>query len=277
MTGVGCTTSIPITVHLYNPINPFLRSPIPPFFTSPFFRLLDSPHHKSTPIQPTQLSPLSPKTYTLYETHKLEASRKAKMSNMDGDSSAKTFEEGANSAMKGGSDMVEGVHESVNQTVWALSPSLPPILLLLLTAPSPCLPCPPHHFPLHSHAFPYVFLPSLLAPPLTLPPPPPLPQYPLSPCLSSLLPISLPHFPTPTPSPNSLPQLPPPTSPLHYSPYFPTPANLPTSSPPSARKPPAPAAPSSTPRTAASAKPSRPQAPSEVRRRRSVDLWIKTA
>ncbi|MCJ1293651.1 hypothetical protein MMC34_005206 [Xylographa carneopallida] len=36
---------------------------------------------------------------------------------MDGDHSAKTMEAGANSAMKGGTDMVDGIHESVNQTV----------------------------------------------------------------------------------------------------------------------------------------------------------------
>jgi hypothetical protein len=36
---------------------------------------------------------------------------------MDGDHTAKNLEQGANSAMKGGTDMAEGVHESVNQTV----------------------------------------------------------------------------------------------------------------------------------------------------------------
>ena len=36
---------------------------------------------------------------------------------MDGDHSAKSMEAGANSAMKGGTDMVDGIHESVNQTV----------------------------------------------------------------------------------------------------------------------------------------------------------------
>ena len=37
---------------------------------------------------------------------------------MDGDNSAKSMEQGANSAMKAGvNDMTEGVHESVNQTV----------------------------------------------------------------------------------------------------------------------------------------------------------------
>ncbi|MCJ1395471.1 hypothetical protein MMC18_008357 [Xylographa bjoerkii] len=35
---------------------------------------------------------------------------------MDGDHSAKSMEAGANSAMKGGTDMVDGIHESVNQT-----------------------------------------------------------------------------------------------------------------------------------------------------------------
>ncbi|MCJ1249113.1 hypothetical protein MMC30_006336 [Trapelia coarctata] len=35
---------------------------------------------------------------------------------MDGDHSAKSFEYGANSAMKGGYDMTEGIHESVHQT-----------------------------------------------------------------------------------------------------------------------------------------------------------------
>lgn len=50
---------------------------------------------------------------------------------MDGDSSAKTFEQGANSAMKGGTDMTEGIHESVNQTVCPYSslsspPAFPP-------------------------------------------------------------------------------------------------------------------------------------------------------
>ncbi len=35
---------------------------------------------------------------------------------MDGDSSAKTFESGANSALKD-QDLTSGVHESVNQTV----------------------------------------------------------------------------------------------------------------------------------------------------------------
>lgn len=36
---------------------------------------------------------------------------------MDGDHSAKTMEQGANSAMKGGQDMTEGIHESVKQAV----------------------------------------------------------------------------------------------------------------------------------------------------------------
>ena len=36
---------------------------------------------------------------------------------MDGDQTAKTFEQGANSAMKGGSDLAEGVHESTKQIV----------------------------------------------------------------------------------------------------------------------------------------------------------------
>ncbi|MCJ1255095.1 hypothetical protein MMC24_002911 [Lignoscripta atroalba] len=35
---------------------------------------------------------------------------------MDGDTSAKTFEQGANSATKGAQDFTEGIHESVNQT-----------------------------------------------------------------------------------------------------------------------------------------------------------------
>ncbi|MCJ1476112.1 hypothetical protein MMC13_004777 [Lambiella insularis] len=35
---------------------------------------------------------------------------------MDGDHSAKTMEQGANSAMKGGQDLTEGIHESVKQT-----------------------------------------------------------------------------------------------------------------------------------------------------------------
>ncbi|MCJ1409815.1 hypothetical protein MMC19_003898 [Ptychographa xylographoides] len=35
---------------------------------------------------------------------------------MDGDNTAKTFEQGANSAMKGGQDMVDGIHEGVKQT-----------------------------------------------------------------------------------------------------------------------------------------------------------------
>ncbi|MCJ1352882.1 MAG: hypothetical protein MMC33_002866 [Icmadophila ericetorum] len=34
---------------------------------------------------------------------------------MDADNTAKTMEQGANSAMKGGTDLTEGIHESVNQ------------------------------------------------------------------------------------------------------------------------------------------------------------------
>ena len=37
---------------------------------------------------------------------------------MDGDNTAKTFEQGANSAQKGATDLTEGIHESVKQTVW---------------------------------------------------------------------------------------------------------------------------------------------------------------
>ena len=51
---------------------------------------------------------------------------------MDGDQTAKSFEQGANSAMKGGTDLTEGIHESVKQTV-RLSLSTP--LALLLTYP----------------------------------------------------------------------------------------------------------------------------------------------
>ncbi|MCJ1308554.1 hypothetical protein MMC25_002207 [Agyrium rufum] len=34
---------------------------------------------------------------------------------MDGDQTAKTMEQGANSAMKGGQDLTEGIHESTKQ------------------------------------------------------------------------------------------------------------------------------------------------------------------
>lgn len=37
--------------------------------------------------------------------------------NMDGDHSAKTMEQGANAATKGATDMADGVHEGVKQTV----------------------------------------------------------------------------------------------------------------------------------------------------------------
>ena len=36
---------------------------------------------------------------------------------MDGDHTAKNMEQGANSAMKGGTDMTDGIHELVKQTV----------------------------------------------------------------------------------------------------------------------------------------------------------------
>ena len=36
---------------------------------------------------------------------------------MDGDHTAKNMEQGANNAMKGGTDMTDGIHESVKQTV----------------------------------------------------------------------------------------------------------------------------------------------------------------
>ena len=61
---------------------------------------------------------------------------------MDGDHSAKTMEQGANSAMKGGTDLSEGIHESVNQIV--------------------CVDRPPIHSSIHSSFLPFpLLLPSL--------------------------------------------------------------------------------------------------------------------
>ena len=65
---------------------------------------------------------------------------------MDGDNTAKTFEQGANSAMKGGQDMVDGIHEGVKQTVsiaLTLIHSLP-LLLSACLAPIPSVLVTPH-------------------------------------------------------------------------------------------------------------------------------------
>ena len=51
---------------------------------------------------------------------------------MDGDQTAKTFEQGANSVTKGGTDLAEGIHESVNQIV-RFSPSPQPLSRSLLS------------------------------------------------------------------------------------------------------------------------------------------------
>ena len=44
---------------------------------------------------------------------------------MDGDNTAKTFEQGANSAVKD-TDLTQGLHESYNQTVCFIPPNLTP-------------------------------------------------------------------------------------------------------------------------------------------------------
>ena len=83
-----------------------------------------------------QLPPFSGNKYskTPYEPNQMSDGK------MDGDHSAKSFEYGANSAMKGGYDMTEGIHESVNQTVWPPALSLRPDRISMFHSPFLFLP-----------------------------------------------------------------------------------------------------------------------------------------